>query len=380
MKIIEYLNKNFPHTAGVEQHFIDTFGVNINHSGPLFQLKYDQITAKWQHDITHECRGLILEKQTDGWQIVARPWKKFFTLGQSKSLITPENFVQELPNLEWREKADGTAIMVYYYDGEWKASTLGCIATGNVSDYPFTFRELFWKTINMTPANFGEAFGATIGRTYLFELCTSFNQVVNLYDADRVVYLGTIINENGNIINDKPSTCSVYEPLSLKVDKNSFEEIMAFVEDMSKDKTLGKNPEGFVLYKNGLPICKVKNSRYLCLHSVGGGDVKCSRNRIIENIFAGSYDDIRGDIPQLLREFGDSVINKIGCMATYGDESAHQLKGDYPTQKDYACKVQAVCNYKRIVPISIRKRTEAKLLIHIMKNEIVSRIRKWFML
>lgn len=346
MKILEYLNEKFSNSQeGLEKHFLEEFGVNINFHEGLTQFKYDQILAKWSKEITHECRGLILEAK-DEWKIIARPFKKFFTFGQSQSIITADNIVLELPNLEWSQKCDGSCIMVYLYAGEWKASTLGSIPTGNVSDHPFSFRELFWKTIGLTSSNFGSYFNASIGRTYLFELCTPYNQVVTKYDSAKVFYLGTIINSSGEMIKEKNSL-SLPKPFTRKVLANSVEEITKFVEESSKDESFGKNPEGWVLYKNGLPICKMKNTKYLALHQIGGGDIKCSRNRIIEAIFAGSYDDLRNDLPDMLKIFGDSVIDKIGCMTTYIDDLSHQLKGNYLTQKDYALNVQAKCSDKR---------------------------------
>ena len=51
-----------------------------NPNVPLVSLKYSQINSPKHNEIVKECRGLVLEKDT--WNVVAKPFKRFFNLGE----------------------------------------------------------------------------------------------------------------------------------------------------------------------------------------------------------------------------------------------------------------------------------------------------------
>src|SRR3972149_10320778 len=47
----------------------------------LIQFKYDQIASQMSEQIVQESRGIILG-ETDDWEVVARPFDKFFNHGE----------------------------------------------------------------------------------------------------------------------------------------------------------------------------------------------------------------------------------------------------------------------------------------------------------
>src|SRR4051812_48509806 len=74
----------------------------------LVQLKYDQISSPFAEPLVRECRGIVLD-EADGWRIVARPFDKFFNLGE-----------QLAAEIDWAsarplEKLDGSLAIVYFY-------------------------------------------------------------------------------------------------------------------------------------------------------------------------------------------------------------------------------------------------------------------------
>jgi len=125
MSLELYLNKHFQTFSkeSLSDHF-KSIGVDVHTSGNLFQFKYDQINANWNEEIVHFCRGAILEFSNNSWKYIARPWNKFFNRTELASNFSKKSDISLCLNGEFRQKLDGSCIMLYFYNDSWKCSTL----------------------------------------------------------------------------------------------------------------------------------------------------------------------------------------------------------------------------------------------------------------
>lgn len=240
MNLETYLNDNFPGPFSDEflkDHF-KNLGVDVSISKNLFQFKYDQIEVNWNLEIPHFCRGAILRYDMFGWEYYARPWNKFFNRTELFSNYSTKEDFQKLSGGEFRQKLDGSYLILYFNfeENNWKVSTLGSIDTAEISDFGFTFADLFWK-------HFGTDFSDLIpGNTYLFELCTGYNRIVTKYPEDHLVYLGTLSNESGEAILSKSLEARFKVPIKIPVCPlfKNWVDVENFVEAESEKDIYGK--------------------------------------------------------------------------------------------------------------------------------------------
>lgn len=336
MSLELYLNKHFQTFSkeSLSDHF-KSIGVDVHISGDLYQFKYDQIEAKWNEEITHFCRGAILEFSNNSWKYIARPWNKFFNRTELLSGFSKNSDINLCLNGEFRQKLDGSCIILYFYKDSWKASTLGSIETSEVNDFGFTFSELFWKL-------FGKDTSDLIpGRTYLFELCTVYNRIVTKYKEDHVTYLGCLSNQTGEALESNLSS-RFPVPLSVKFCPARFKswiDVKDFVEEESSNEIYGENSEGFVFYQNGLPKYKEKNRKYVHLHHVLTGDKMFVKKNLIKLFFEDGLDDVYDDLPEMLLEFVENLRKK---YVQVSENIYHALKDleQHSERKDFALAVQ----------------------------------------
>lgn len=365
MSLIDYLNKYFTsgasgvfeeQTVSIVPHFFDKFGVDVKNEGDHFLFKYDILAAKFSLPITHECRGSIFRFKDGMWTQVSRTWIKFFNVSEG---YCPYFDAKEFPknnSLSLMTKEDGTAIQVYFDGEKWRVSTLGTITPCNVGDYNITFDELFKKTLAVDWKEFTESL--TVGNTYMFELCTAENRIVTKY-ADNRVYALSIIDSFGNYYDGETVAefaikWNIHLPHRVMLyqhNLNSLAQVVEWVEKNSADDADVQYKEGYVLYDGMKPVGKIKTTNYLALHHVGGGDTAHSRNVIIDAFFAGTVDDIEKVLNDTLVAFLAKLRVWYAEKRTYIlNEVMEIAKSEYPTQKDYALRVQKIAD-KRLASL-----------------------------
>ena len=121
-----------------------------------------QYSNRW-NDVTLNCRGLILDED---YNIVARPWKKFFNLGQVDLPI------QLTDSVEIMDKADGSLGILYPvvhpdgFDVNWAIATRGSFASEQAIHATAVWND---KYSHLLP----EA-----GLTFLYEIVYPANRIV----------------------------------------------------------------------------------------------------------------------------------------------------------------------------------------------------------
>lgn len=353
MSLYDYLTKYYSgpfNQTDLATDFMDKFGVDVRFEKNLVLFKYNMLAAKFSLPITHECRGHIWRQKADGWVRVCNPPDKFFNSTEGYCPIVDErDFTPLVKQLQLFSKEDGSLIDVWYDDelGDWRASTSGSITPFKVGDYDVTFDKLFWSIFD--PKNEKKAILSQIGKeyTFCFELCSVENRIVTKYATNRVYLLVIRHNKYGTYM-----LPSVYnEMLEVELPKSYFlwelgietkEQLVRWVEDNTKDDADVQFKEGYVVYRNGTPIAKIKTLNYLARHKMSGGDLGATRNNIIEVFFAGSLDDFYDALVDSMKKFADQLKEKALALNKQANESVRALKGmTFETQKDYALWVFA---------------------------------------
>lgn len=343
MLLIDYLNSyDYTSDDALVAHFMEKFGVNVKIENDLYLFKYGQLEAKWLEKLTHECRGVILRKTENNWKVVSRPFDKFFNVGEG---WCPVNDKSDWSLLKASQKLDGTCAQIYFDENlnRWRMSTLGTITTFQCGDSPWTFEELFWKVANKYYSQFVndiEENNELKDYTIICELCTEENRILTRYDRDRIFLLGCRNKETGEL---KSISLPLDKPLMFDADFSSVEEAKEWVEEESKKiDVYGEYNEGFVLCNDVGPIGKMKNSLYLQLHhAIGAGDIKCTRNRVIEALFCGNMDDLYPVLTPSMQEFADKLgewwREKVASVITL----INTMKGvEFDSMKDFALHVK----------------------------------------
>jgi RNA ligase len=235
-------------------------------------LKILNYTARAQFDWrwnaqTMQCRGLIVD---NNWNVVARPFPKFFSVDQLNGAVPCEPF-------EVYEKMDGSLGILYFVDGKPQIASRGSFTS-----------EQAWRATRMLEAKYSHAsFDPSF--TYLFEIIYPENRIVVDYgDREELVLLAIIETATG-----KEWPLHAYDsvfPVVKRYDGfNQFDELLA-TQDSSR--------EGFVVrFQSGQRV-KIKFDEYKRLHKLLTG---VSPKAIWEVLKSG--DDIGKVIERVPDEF-----------------------------------------------------------------------------
>jgi RNA ligase len=262
-------------------------GLLYKQTHPTLPLTIWNYTEKVQYEnlwdeITVQTRGLVTD---DKGNIVARPFKKFFSLEEKKHTATPD--------FEVFDKMDGSLGILFNYEGEWIMATRGSFT----SDQSVKGFELLQKYDYKRLVK---------GFTYLFEIIYPENRIVVNYGYEDLILLSVIDNKDGyelKIFDDSIHIEGIrlrnlYNNLGFKLVKK-----YDGIKDYNTLKSMVKNnEEGFVVrFSNGERV-KIKGTEYLRLHKIM---TNVSTTGIWEILSTGgNFDEILKDVP-------DEFYNKI---------------------------------------------------------------------
>jgi RNA ligase len=198
-----------------------------------------QFDRMWNNE-TLSCRGLIMDKD---YNIVARPFKKFFNL---EEII---NRGEQLPIEDFviTEKMDGSLGIIYWIGDKPYLATRGSFVSEQAIEGTKILHERYLE------GNWNKQY------TYLFEIILPWNRIVVDYKEVRDIFLLAVVHtQTGEETNDWLWKHHYDFPV---VRHNEG------IKDVTKLKELQEdNKEGFVIrYKNGNRY-KVKFDEYVRLH------------------------------------------------------------------------------------------------------------------
>ncbi|MEL7342312.1 MAG: RNA ligase, partial [Bacteroidota bacterium] len=321
--------------------FFETFGVRVKSEGSLYLFKYDQINAKWTHDLTVECRGSILTMQHGKWYFLARPADKFWNHQEGRCPL----FGQDIPeDAVLCEKADGTCIQLWFDGDRWRISTLGQITTNIAQHGGHRFDDLFKESLKQSgilgahndgPNTF-ENYTSQLDRsyTYVFELCTEHNVVVNEYEERRVFFLYRRDNISGNYdVSSALDSHTLGSQIKSWPSTYSTEHLQELLE--SDPQVFGHRPEGFVVWSAKdyqKPLAKLKFKEYVHAHHIS--DPLRYRKIAIQAFYAGSYDDVEAWLPEHRRKLLEPLLGLLHAENEAVCQWVHDVHDKFPELED----------------------------------------------
>lgn len=246
----------------------------------LVQLKYNQILSPMNEPIVQQCRGLILDAQSQ-WRPTAWPFNKFFNHGEPHAV----NLVW--PSCSIQEKLDGSLCILYFYDREWHVATSGMPdAGGDVNGFGFTFAQLFWSVFKEK----GYVVPPPVDRglTFMFELATPYNRVVVQHKKNSLTLIGVKNNASGYEMH--PDQFDQYFDTVTEFGLWSLEGILKSFDNMNP-----LQQEGYVVVDKNFNRLKVKHPGYVAIHHLRSA---FGPRKIVEIIQKGESDELLAHFPE----------------------------------------------------------------------------------
>lgn len=312
----------------------------------ILVLDYNQIESKGSNPISNLCRGLILDSVS--LDVIARPFHRFFNYQEQNSdlLLLDKLTGNSSDSITICDKLDGSLIKLFYHQAsnQWLIGTRAGrgehpmmggqysylqafvdVVTGNVQQYsenhiiqvstrlsiPKEEIDKAWFDLNQ----FAKEENLDTECTYLFELCTPFNQNVVRYEKPIVSFLAANHNYikhefmqqaldldmptvflTGNNESKKELLNQFFEleqkagvpsfqhqfqsnhisyPARYQMNGNDINEVLNVVKMMK-----GREQEGFVVYINDIPKVKIKSPEYVTIHHAVGNNTFTANDAI----------------------------------------------------------------------------------------------------
>lgn len=330
MQVIEYLNEHGP--AKLTEEF--AIKVKVYEEG-LLVLNYDQIDSPKAHPIVVECRGLILDSD---YNVVSRSFDRFFNQGEQ-----PDTQAHiDMSKAVLFDKVDGSLIKLYHWAGKWRLSTRGsAFAEGNCQ-FGESFQELCMRALQCAEQEFQDRCDENLDTdwTYIFELTCAENRIVKAYNGYTLHYLAARNNKTYEYGSDW------HEQQSLKVGGYSIGKYtFASMEDcLEVCKHLKDLDEGYVLYQDGRPVCKIKSPTYVAVHHIRGAGL--SPKRICLLVLSGEHEEYLNyfrDDEKFFTPYVEALAHLNITM-----EGIYESAKNIESQKDFALAVKDF-NYSGIL-------------------------------
>lgn len=265
-------------------------------------LKYNQLTSDFSNPIVRECRGLIIQGNTENkFMPVCIPFFKFMNAEEPNS---------DLDKIDWKtasvqEKVDGSLMKVWYDNNKkkWMISTNGTIDAFKASlasdETELTsYGELFLKCLDNAKADISFQKLTSMlekNKTYMFEMVSPYNRIVIDYAEPKLYFLGSRDNNTLQEYNPSQEAKLLAYFDTPKIYKlNSYEEVKKAANE------LPWNEEGYVVCDSFFNRVKIKSPEYVMAHYTRTNGVITKErlmNIILENeideflVYASEYKD-----------------------------------------------------------------------------------------
>lgn len=316
----------------------------------LVSLKYSQIESPMGERVVQECRGLILN--SEDWSVVARPFNKFFNHGEGHAASLDWNTARV------QEKVDGSLMILYFYKDEWQVASSGTPdAFGEVNGHGFTFKDLFWRIWN----DMKLALPVETDKTFMFEMCSSYNRVVVRHQTSFLVLIGVRDRNTGleTPVEDYKQVYPVVKSYSL----GSLEGILASFATIDP-----LSQEGFVVVDSKSDRQKMKHPGYVAIHHMAGG---MTPKQFLEVVRAGESAEFLVHFPEYAEGYNDVKDRFDGLVAEL--EEAYVRIQHLESQKDFALEAlktrfSAPLFQRRKSGVTIRKVLSETSIVGLMKT------------
>lgn len=260
---IEHIDDVLPHIEGR-----DEFKVMERDECTTIDYVY-QSPKTFSHPILRECRGIKFCNETG--RIIARPFQKFFNLGEKPS----EERGRDFDEAQVWEKADGSLLHFIFYQGKLRACTKAGITDVSLkAEKELELSDKFFKVMGSL---------TRLGYTPCFEYVSPNNRIVVRYEEPSLKLLVIRHNTSGDYLDVNLRMYA--EVLGVEV----AERFPSFRLSTIKE---WKDREGVVLaWPDGYRL-KVKADDYVLRHRVK--DDITREHRLMEIVLNESVDDLVG--------------------------------------------------------------------------------------
>ena len=345
MKTLEYLRSG---KTLDDLHAELSIEVNRHDSLPLAILNYSQIDSPKINPIVRECRGLVIN--TEDWSLVSRAFPRFFNWGE---------VADEMPLFNWDksaalEKVDGSLLLFYHFDGQWRVNTRGSYAQMGMfntqwqADYfktpmSFTWKDGILQALGVKDLSELDAY-LDPAISYVCEFCSLWNKIVREYLQPCIYQLANFAGEE--------EVKTQYVPFFRSVNEfhlRSADEVTAYVNNQPEATW-----EGCVVKDDDNRRWKIKNKRYLSLHKMKGnnGDALYNPKTLLPYILQGDGDELCAIYPEVMECFNGykSKVDKAFCEL----DALWNTTKHIENQKEFALSIAGKTPFTSIL-FNIRK-------------------------
>ena len=300
------------------QKLCEEFGIRANRNkvlSHLVLLKYSQFHSPMKSPIVQECRGIILDSENN-WEIIARPYDKFFNYGE-----------REAASIDWNsarvyEKLDGSLMTLYYTNDSWHVATRGmACASGQVLPHDFSFAELFWQVWN----ELGYTLPEDCSKTYMFELMTDKNRIIALSPSNRIVLHGVRDTATGTEYFPESTNWECARSWSF----SNLEEIVAAAKHLNP-----MDQEGYVVVDKNFHRIKVKTPTYVALSNLKSNLADHPERQVVQVILTGESSEVLSYFPEMT-ELHKTMQSRIDAFVQEIESDFAKFSG-ISSQKDFA--------------------------------------------
>lgn len=318
----------------------EELGISVKFVDDLVVLNYNQIESPKTHPIVIECRSLILNKYT--LKVVSRSFDRFFNLGEALNVMP----VIDWSKAEVYEKVDGSLIKIYHHNGNWQVATRGtAYAESDCMGYGITFRELVFKALGVdNEEDFQELMlraHLDYNQTYIFELTSVENRVVRHYSGYNLHFLASRYNDcvyHDEDYTSKEERLWLQSPDCILSGKIKFAKRFNFTSEadaVDSAAQLKDLDEGYIVYMDGVPVCKIKSPAYVAVHHLRGEGL--NPKRISELVLSGEQDEYLKYFPEdapVIQPYSDALGELVfEMLKVYGEVC------NIEDQKDFALAI-----------------------------------------
>ncbi len=255
------------------------------------------VYEKHWNEVTLSARGIIFEKTTG--KCVARPFAKFFNLGEMNTTIRPdEEYVL-------MEKMDGSLGIIYWHNGKWDIATRGSFS----SDQANYAREHLLPKYHLA--------GLNTDLTLMVEIIYPENRIVVPYGDRRELVLLGCYSPLAAAVLESHTHVAALRHLAFYTGMH-----LAPIHELTVDEAVARadilpgTSEGWVLwYPSSDYRIKIKGKEYLRIHKIvtnlsplsfwevmQGGSVPQSYLDSIPEEFRGQWEGIREDLERQYKD------------------------------------------------------------------------------
>lgn len=276
----------------------DEFGIDHKYHSdlPFVLLQYSQIDSPKTHEIVRECRSLVLRPHN--WDLISGCMLRFFNLGEVPRIQRHFNW----DNYQYLSKEDGSLISLFSYNDELVVRTKFSWADTECGDSKKTWKELVLSCLTSAQQ---EYIKANPHLTFVFELCSPWNQVVVYYPESKLYLITVIDNFTGKELYYGDTEVIAQSFCFNRPEAYNFESIEEMYDYLNELEASKLTQEGFVLTDNSMMRLKVKNAFYLNLHRLNNNGNISSDKILVDVINKGEEDEVILYYPHLKQRISE---------------------------------------------------------------------------